>query len=61
VLPPAPALVDELTAAWLAVLRSPDNAQARRELVRLQAFSKSALAQYQQARSRELAQMPGDR
>jgi hypothetical protein len=61
VLPPEPALVDELTAAWLAVLHSPDNAQARRELVRLQAFSKSALAQYQQARSRELAQMPGDR
>jgi hypothetical protein len=61
VLPPEPALVDELTAAWLAVLHSPDDAKARHELARLQAFSKSALAQYQQARSRELAQMSGDR
>jgi hypothetical protein len=61
VLPPEPALVDKLTAAWLAVLHSPDDAPARHELARLQAFSKSALAQYQQARSRELAQMPGDR
>jgi len=59
--PPEPTLEDELTAAWLAVLRHPEDAQARAELARLQSFSQSAIARYQQARAKELAAQSGDR
>jgi hypothetical protein len=58
--PPEPALEDKLTAAWLAVLRKPNDAPARAELARLQSFSQSAIARYQQARAKELASQSGN-
>lgn len=55
-----PQLEEQLTARWLAVLQYPDDARARIELSRIQGSSVSAVARYQRARAKSLAQRSGD-